>query len=181
MEFIKTKFDGAWIIKPAKHCDARGFFLESYSLRDFEKAGIPVGFVQDNHSMSVEKGVLRGLHLQTPPFTQGKLVRAVKGAIFDVIVDLRKSSPTYGQWEGFTLTESSCDMLFAPRGFAHGFCTLVPNSEVIYKADNYYAPANDGGLRWNDPDIGVKWPVETPVLSKKDGLLPFLKDFNSPF
>jgi dTDP-4-dehydrorhamnose 3,5-epimerase len=181
LEFVKTRFNDAWLVKPQKHCDSRGFFLESYTLKDFKSAGINVAFIQDNHSMSVEKGVLRGLHFQRPPFTQSKLIRAVKGAIFDAIVDMRKNSPTYLKWQGFELTEGSAEMLFVPQGFAHGFCTLSPHTEVIYKVDNYYAPEHDGGIRWNDPDIGITWPVDLPVLSGKDSILPFIKDSESPF
>jgi dTDP-4-dehydrorhamnose 3,5-epimerase len=129
--------------------------------------------------MSVASGVLRGMHFQKSPFAQSKLVRVIHGAIFDVIVDLRRSSPTFGQWDGFELTNDNYAMLFVPKGFAHGFCTLAPRTEVIYKVDDYYSPSHDGGFRWNDPDIGIKWPVEIPVLSEKDSRLPFLKDITA--
>jgi len=174
MEFIKTGIDGLILIKPKVHNDSRGFFLESYSAPLFAAAGIDCVFIQDNHSKSVSRGVLRGLHFQTPPFEQSKLVRVVRGSVFDVAVDLRRGSPTFGQWRGFELSERNFDMLFIPKGFAHGFCTLEENTEVIYKVDNPYSPANDTGIIWNDPDIGVDWPVNVPVLSEKDKALPRL-------
>jgi dTDP-4-dehydrorhamnose 3,5-epimerase len=181
MEFIKTKIDGAVLIRPVVHGDSRGFFLESYTLRDFKKAGISVDFVQDNHSMSAETGVLRGLHVQYPPFGQNKLVRVVRGSISDVVVDVRRGSPTYGKWESFELSESNFAMLFVPIGCLHGFCTLATKTEVQYKVDNYYSPQHDAGVIWNDPDIGIRWPTEQPVLSEKDKKLPLLKEFVSPF
>jgi len=177
MEFIKTDIDGLILIKPKVHNDHRGFFLESYSAPLFAAAGIDCVFVQDNHSKSITRGVLRGLHFQTPPFEQSKLVRAVRGAVFDVAVDLRSGSPTFGQWRGFELSERNFNMLFIPKGFAHGFCTLEENTEIMYKVDNPYSPANDAGIIWNDPGIGVDWPVSDPVLSKKDKALPLLKSY----
>ena len=174
MEFIKTDIDGLILIKPKVHNDCRGFFLESYSAPLFASAGIGCAFVQDNHSKSTAKGVLRGLHFQTPPFEQSKLVRVVRGAVFDVAVDLRRGSPTYKQWRGFELSERNFNMLFVPKGFAHGFCTLEENSEIQYKVDNPYSPTHDSGIIWNDPDIGVDWPVSEPVLSEKDKALPRL-------
>jgi dTDP-4-dehydrorhamnose 3,5-epimerase len=176
MEFIKTKFDNVWLIKPIVHSDARGFFLESYSLQEFQKLCISPNFVQDNHSMSMETGVLRGLHFQNQPMAQSKLVRTIRGSVFDVVVDLRKNSSSFGQWQGFELTESNFLMLFIPQGFAHGFCTLSPQTEFLYKVDNYYSPEHDSGLRWNDPTIGIQWPIKDPVLSEKDKKLPYLKD-----
>jgi len=174
MEFIKTDIDGLILIKPKVHNDSRGFFLESYSAPLFAAAGIGCVFVQDNHSKSVVRGVLRGLHFQRPPFEQSKLVRAVKGSVFDVAVDLRRGSPTFGRWRGFELSERNFNMLFIPKGFAHGFCTLEENTEIMYKVDNPYSPAHDAGIIWNDPDIGVDWPVSEPVLSEKDKALPRL-------
>jgi dTDP-4-dehydrorhamnose 3,5-epimerase len=181
VKFIKTKFSDAWLIEPVVHRDARGFFLESYSLKVFGPSGISTVFVQDNHSMSIADGVLRGMHFQRPPFAQSKLIRVIRGAVFDVIVDLRKNSPTFGQWDGFELTDEKCAMLFVPKGFAHGFCTIAARTEVMYKVDEYYSPGHDGGFRWNDPDIGIRWPVQAPILSAKDAQLPFFKDFISPF
>ncbi len=181
MEFIKTKFNGAWLIEPIVHGDARGFFLESYSLQEFQKHGIPHNFVQDNHSMSAETGVLRGLHFQEPPMAQSKLVRTIRGSVFDVIVDLRKNSSTFGQWQSFELTESNFLMLFIPQGFAHGFCTMSPRTEFLYKVDNYYSPQHDSGFRWDDPAIGIQWPIKSPILSEKDKKLPYLKNSNYSF
>lgn len=175
MEFIKTDIDGLVLIKPKVHTDHRGFFLETYSAPVFAAAGIDAVFVQDNHSKSVAKGVLRGLHFQTAPFEQSKLVRVVRGSVFDVAVDIRPDSPTFGQWRGFELSERNFNMLFIPRGFAHGFCTLEENTEIVYKVDNPYSRENDAGIIWNDPDIAIEWPAGDPVLSEKDSGLPKLR------
>ena len=172
MEFIETKFKDAFLIKPKVFADQRGFFLESYSQRSFEENGIDAHFVQDNHSLSAAKGVLRGIHFQKDPYAQAKLVRVVKGSVFDVLVDLRKDSPTFGAWEGFTLSAENFLMLFIPRGFGHGFCTLEDNTEFLYKTGNFYAPESDAGVIWNDPDLKIDWPVEKPILSEKDERLP---------
>lgn len=180
MTFEQTTLPGATLITPAVFGDSRGFFLESYSRREFAKHGIDTEFVQDNHSRSV-RGVLRGLHFQTPPHAQAKLVRCVRGEIWDVIVDIRIGSPTYGAWEGFTLSEENKRMLFVPRGFAHGFITVSDIAEVVYKADNYYAPLSEGGVAWNDPVLNVRWPLTQPSLSSKDTLLGPLCDLRSPF
>lgn len=181
MEFLETSLKGAFIIKPKVFQDERGFFLEFYSEKIFKKNGISVRFVQDNHSLSVKKGVLRGLHFQLPPNEQAKFIRVIKGKIFDAIIDLRKDSPTFGKWEGFELTADNFQMLYVPRGFAHGFVTLVENTEVIYKVDNFYAPESDLGIIWNDSDLAIDWPVSNPILSEKDVKLQGFKDFNSPF
>lgn len=181
MDFQKTSFQDAWLIRPQVFRDKRGFFLESFSKKKFEVAGIDARFVQDNHSMSVEKGVLRGLHFQKPPHSQAKLVRVTKGSVYDVIVDLRKDSETYGKLEGFNLSENNSLILFIPKGFAHGFCTLENNTEFMYKTDEYYAPESDSGIIWNDPTLNIKWPTENPILSDKDQKLQEFKDFNSPF
>ncbi|MCL2219923.1 MAG: dTDP-4-dehydrorhamnose 3,5-epimerase [Chitinispirillia bacterium] len=178
MEFIKTDIDGLVLVKPRVHTDHRGFFLETYSSPVFSAAGIDCVFVQDNHSKSAAKDVLRGLHFQTPPFAQSKLVRVIKGSVFDVAVDLREGSPTFGRWQGFELSERNFHMLFIPRGFAHGFCTLEENTEIVYKVDNPYSRENDAGIIWNDPDIAVKWPAGEPVLSDKDKCLPRLRDLD---
>ncbi len=177
MEFIETKLRGAFLIRPKVFQDERGFFLESYSEKVFAEKGIDVHFVQDNHSLSVKKGVLRGLHFQKPPFAQAKLVRVTRGAVYDVIVDLRRNSPTFGQWQEFELTAKNFQMLFIPRGFGHGFCTLEENTEFIYKVDNIYAPEADSGIIWNDPTLKIDWPVENPILSEKDGKLGKFTDF----
>lgn len=181
MRFIETSIPGVMVIEPKVFGDERGFFLESYSRTVFAEHGIDTEFVQDNHSLSARKGVVRGLHFQTPPATQAKLLRVTAGAVWDVVADLRKGSATYGTWEGFELTAANKRMIFVPRGLAHGFCTLEPGTEVMYKVDNPYSPEHDGGIRWNDPDLAVRWPVEEPVLSAKDRVLPLLADYDSPF
>lgn len=181
MKIEKTTLEGAYLIKPRVFDDERGFFMETYSKKKLKEAGIDCDFVQDNHSMSVTKGVLRGLHYQLPPNAQAKLVRVTKGAVYDVIVDLRKDSLTFGKWEGFELTDDNHYMLFVPRGFAHGFCTLVDYTEFQYKCDNYYAPESEGGIVWNDPDLKIYWPIENPILSEKDAKAQKFAEFNSPF
>jgi dTDP-4-dehydrorhamnose 3,5-epimerase len=181
MEFIATDFGDAWVIKPKVFNDSRGFFLESYSAREFADHGIFCAFVQDNHSLSKEAGVLRGLHFQLPPREQAKLIRAIRGSIFDVIVDLRRGSPTYRKWQGFTLSADNFLMLYVPRGFAHGFCTLERDAEIVYKVDNYYSADHDSGVAWNDPDLAVDWPVKNPILSNKDRTLKPLAAFDTPF
>jgi len=181
MEFAKTVLKDAWLIKPKVFKDKRGFFLESFSQKEFEKKGIEINFVQDNHSLSVKKGVLRGLHFQRPPFAQTKLVRVTKGSVYDVIVDLRKNSPTYGKWKGFELSAKNFLMLLVPKGFAHGFVTLEDNTEFIYKCDEFYHPEADSGIIWNDPTLNIDWPVKNPLLSEKDAKLKFFKDINMSF
>lgn len=181
MEFLETGLPGAWLIKPHVFRDERGFFLETFTEARFAEHGIKDRFVQDNHSRSRTRGVLRGLHFQLPPHTQSKLIRVVRGAIYDAIVDLRVGSPTYGQWRGFTLSDDDLAMLYVPRGFAHGFCTLADETDVVYKAGDYYAPSHDSGIVWNDTDIGIEWPVADPVLSAKDRALQALAAFDSPF
>lgn len=181
MEIEKTSLEGAYLIKPNVFQDERGFFMETYSKKKLAEFGITEEFVQDNHSMSVTKGVLRGLHFQNPPHTQAKLVRVTRGAVYDVIVDLRKDSPTFGKWEGFELTENNFYMLYVPRGFAHGFCTLKDYTEFQYSCDDFYEPESEGGLMWNDPDLKIYWPIENPILSEKDQKHPPFKEFNSPF
>lgn len=176
MNFIPTKLDGVWIVEPKVFGDHRGFFMESWSKRAFEEAGLHYDFVQDNHSSSTVKGTLRGIHFQKRDKAQAKLVRCVKGAVLDVAVDLRPSSPTYKQWVGVELSAENKRQLLIPRGFGHGFVTLTDDVEFLYKADNFYAPEADGGIRWNDPELAVEWGVENPILSKKDSESPFLKD-----
>jgi len=150
--------------------------MESYNKRMFNDNGLDTEFVQDNHSLSVEQGVLRGLHYQLAPRAQAKLVRVISGAIYDVVVDIRKGSPTFGQWQGFILSAANKRQLFVPQGFAHGFCTLVPNTEVQYKVDEYYSPENDRGIAWNDPALDIDWPTANPILSEKDGKHPVLAE-----
>ncbi|QDG74937.1 dTDP-4-dehydrorhamnose 3,5-epimerase [Labrenzia sp. PHM005] len=172
------------LVHPRRFGDDRGWFTECYNKQKFEPLGIDCEFVQDNHSLSVPAGTLRGLHFQTPPFAQDKLVRCIRGKIFDVAVDIRKGSPTYGEWVGVELSAENGDQLLVPAGYAHGFVTLEDNTEVTYKVSNYYAPDNDAGLMWNDKDIGIDWPLAggaEPVLSGKDTKHPALAEFDSPF
>lgn len=181
MDLLKTKLDGVYILIPRVFGDHRGFFMESWSRRTMEEAGLYYDFVQDNHSMSSVKGTLRGIHFQKGDKAQAKLVRCVRGAVLDVAVDLRHDSPTYKQWVGVELSEGNKKQLLIPRGFGHGFVTLTDHVEFLYKADNYYAPEADGGIRWNDSDIDVEWGIEHPVLSEKDQNNPFLKDIEPVF
>lgn len=176
MEITKTKLDGVFIIEPAVFGDNRGFFMESWSKRAFAEAGLDYDFVQDNHSASTVKGTLRGIHFQRGDKAQAKLVRCTKGAVLDVAVDLRPKSPTYKQWVLVELSEENKRQLLIPRGFGHGFLTLTDEVEFMYKADNFYAPEADGGIRWNDPELAVDWGVEEPILSDKDSKSPWLKD-----
>ena len=169
-------------INPQRHGDHRGFFAETYSCRKYSELGIEDEFVQDNHSLSREVGTLRGLHFQAPPHAQAKLVRCGRGAIFDVAVDIRRGSPTYGQWKAYELTAENGEQLYVPVGFAHGFVTLEPDSEIVYKCSDYYAPETEGAILWNDPDIGINWPTKAdPILSDKDAVAPLFSDLESPF
>lgn len=181
MKFIPSTIPDVTLIEPAVFGDHRGFFLESYSRKPFADAGITAEFIQDNHSCSLEVGILRGLHFQKPPFAQSKLLRVTKGAIYDVVVDLRKASATFGCWRGFELSAKNFAMLFVPAGFAHGFCTIEPDTHVQYKVDALYAPEYDSGIIWNDPNLKITWPVEKPILSAKDAKQPLFSDTESPF
>lgn len=176
MKFTETEIPGVFVVEPAVFGDHRGFFMESWSQRAFEEAGLHYDFVQDNHSSSTVKGTLRGIHFQRGEKAQAKLVRCTRGAVLDVAVDLRPSSPTYKKWVAVELSAENKKQLLIPRGFGHGFVTLTDNVEFLYKADNYYAPEADGGIRWNDPELAVEWGVEAPILSDKDSKSPFLKD-----
>ena len=171
------------VLVPRKHGDARGFFSETYNRKSLAALGVDIDFVQDNHSLSAEKGTVRGLHFQTPPFAQDKLVRVVRGSVYDIAVDLRKDSPTYGRHVGAILSADAWNQVLVPIGFAHGFMTLEADTEVIYKVSNYYAPDHDKGLLWNDPELGIKWPVpeDKAVLSVKDRKQPRLAELVTPF
>lgn len=176
MEFIKTAIPEVILLKPKVFGDERGFFMESYKKSLFHANGITEEFIQDNHSKSA-KGVLRGLHYQLDPKAQGKLVRCVKGAVFDVAVDIRHGSPTFGKWVGYELSEENKQMLWIPAGFAHGFVTLVDNTEFLYKTTGEYAPECDRGIKFDDPEIGIEWPkLDDLLLSEKDKKQPLLKD-----
>lgn len=181
MKILKTKFADAVIIAPTVYGDHRGFFMESYNTELFSQHGIDINFVQDNHSLSEKAGTLRGLHYQLNPKAQTKLVRVTKGAIYDVIVDIRKGSPTYGQWEGFILTAENKRQLLIPKGYAHGFCTLVDYTEVQYKVDELYSATHDRGIIWDDPNIGIEWPVDQLILSEKDQQHPTLNNAENNF
>jgi dTDP-4-dehydrorhamnose 3,5-epimerase len=171
------------LITPRRFGDHRGFFSESYSHRALKEHGVDIEFVQDNHSLSREVDTVRGLHFQAPPHAQNKLVRCGRGALFDVVVDIRKGSPTYGQWVGHELSfENGCQLL-VPAGFAHGFITLQPDTEIVYKCSDYYAPETERSLLWSDPEIGIDWPMvgADTILSKKDTVAPRLRDLDTPF
>jgi dTDP-4-dehydrorhamnose 3,5-epimerase len=171
------------LVVPQIHRDARGFFSETYSRRGLEAAGIAGDFVQDNHSLSAAPGTLRGLHFQVPPHAQGKLLRVARGSIFDVAVDIRLGSPTYGQHVGAVLSADNWTQIWIPAGFAHGYCTLERDTEVIYKVTDYYAPECDRGLRWDDADLGIEWPLDRDriTLSERDRRHPTLKEMTPAF
>ncbi|WP_448588130.1 dTDP-4-dehydrorhamnose 3,5-epimerase [Thermocrinis sp.] len=173
---LETPLEGVYILEPTVFEDNRGFFMESYNKRDFEEVGIDLDLVQDNHSLSVQAGVLRGIHFQLNPKAQTKVVRCLKGVIYDVVVDLRKGSPTYRKWIGVILSEYNKRQIVVPKGFGHAILTLVPNTEILYKVDEYYSPEHDMSIRWDDPDIGIKWPINNPILSEKDKNAPYLRE-----
>lgn len=182
MEIIKTSIEGLVIIRPQIFSDSRGYFFESYSQRDFEKEIGDIHFVQDNESKS-SYGVLRGLHFQKPPYAQSKLVRVIKGTVLDVVVDIRKGSPTYGKWEAVELSEDNKFQLFIPRGFAHGFSVLSREALFQYKCDNFYHPEAEGAIAWDDPQLNIAWqlPKDSIILSAKDMKHPSLAELDSPF
>ena len=181
MEIKPLKLKGAFEITFNRIGDSRGYFMETYSQKLFAEHGLQTDWIQENQSLSSRLHTIRGLHFQAPPFAQAKLIRVVRGEILDVFVDLRKDSASYGQWDSINLSEENCKSVFIPRGFAHGFCTLTESVIVQYKVDNFYSRESEGGIRWNDPDIGINWSVNEPILSEKDAELPFYKDFASPF
>jgi dTDP-4-dehydrorhamnose 3,5-epimerase len=183
MEIEHLEIPEVLLLKPGKYGDRRGFFSEVYSKRALSEVGVMLDFVQDNHSRSSEKGTLRGLHFQSPPFAQDKLIRVLKGAILDVAVDIRVGSATYGQHVACEISETAWNQILIPKGFAHGFCTLEPDTEVAYKVTNYYAPDHDFGLNWQDPALGIDWPVSEAeaILSEKDREHPNLRDLSTFF
>ncbi|MFI3905685.1 dTDP-4-dehydrorhamnose 3,5-epimerase [Ochrobactrum sp. S1502_03] len=176
MQIRPLGLNGVFEISPRKFGDDRGFFSETYNAKSFAEAGIDLTFVQDNHSYSAAKGVVRGLHYQLPPFAQDKLVRVTRGAILDVAVDIRKSSPTFGKWVALEVSAEKWNQILVPKGFAHGFITLVDNTEVIYKVTDYYSPEHDRSIRFDDPAIGINWPIPATgvQLSDKDEKAPML-------
>jgi dTDP-4-dehydrorhamnose 3,5-epimerase len=181
MKLLNTLFNNAYLIEPKVFRDKRGFFMESYNKKDLAEKGIPFDFIQDNHSLSQKSGTLRGLHYQLNPKPQTKLVRVTRGAIYDVIVDIRKGSPTYGKWQGFELTSDNKLQLLVPQGFAHGFLTLDENTEVQYKVDAFYNPKLDRGIIWNDQTLSIDWPIDYPILSEKDQSLPPVENAENNF
>ncbi|MEO8242599.1 MAG: dTDP-4-dehydrorhamnose 3,5-epimerase [bacterium] len=181
MKIEPTTLPDVMILTPNRFGDDRGWFCETFNAARMREAGLAMTWVQDNHSLSAQPGTLRGLHFQSPPHAQDKLVRCSRGAIFDVAVDIRRSSPSYGRWVGVDLTAENGRQLLVPKGFLHGFVTRQPNTEVQYKCSDLYAPDCDGAIRWDDPDIAVDWGVTDPVLSAKDTTAPYLRRFTSPF
>ncbi len=183
MDVTNTALPGVLRLTPRRFGDARGYFCETWNARRMAEAGLDVAFVQDNESYSEESGTVRGLHYQRPPHAQGKLVRAVAGAILDVAVDVRRGSPTFGRWVSEELSAQNGAMLWVPRGFLHGFVTLEPRTQVAYKVDGHYAPDCDGSVRFDDPDLAIEWRVDSAavVLSDKDAAAPAFKDFETPF
>lgn len=183
LDIMKTEIDGVLLITPKRFSDARGFFVETYNAERFRAAGIADIFVQDNHSLSVAAGTVRGLHYQAPPRAQAKLVRVIKGAVIDVAVDARKGSPTYGRHVRARLSADNGAQLLVPAGFLHGFATLEPDTEVVYKVSDFYSGAHDGSVRWNSPGLGIDWGVDeaAAVLSDKDAAAVSFADFKSPF
>ncbi len=181
MELIQTSIADVYLVEPTVFTDHRGFFMESWSKQVFEKAGLFYDFVQDNHSASSAKGTLRGIHFQRGDKSQAKLVRCIRGAVLDVAVDLRPESNTYRKWISVELSAENKRQLLIPRGFGHGFLTLTGDVEFFYKADNFYAPEADCGIRWNDPELAVDWGIADPILSEKDRKLPWLRDAETNF
>jgi dTDP-4-dehydrorhamnose 3,5-epimerase len=183
MEIKERSIKGVFEITLRPNLDERGFFMRAYDKLLFEKSGLMFKWLQENHSRSEMKGIIRGLHLQRPPFAETKLVRCIRGAVMDVFVDLRESSATFGQWDSIELSEQNRKMILIPRGFAHGFCTLTDESEVLYKVDNIYSKEHELGLLWNDNDLNITWPVADPFLSDKDKnnftLQEFIKRYKS--
>ena len=175
------KLEGVFEISLESKKDKRGFFMRTYDKKILYNFGIYREWVQENHSRSDEKGIIRGLHFQFPPNTETKLVRVIRGAILDVFVDLRKNSRTFAQWDSVKLSEENKKIVFIPKGFAHGFCTLTDVSEVVYKVDNYYSAQYDSGIIWNDEKLNIDWPIKNPILSDKDSKLQKFSKFNSPF
>lgn len=181
MHIRPLSLGGVFEIALEPRCDERGYFLRTYDEAISAQANLVTHWVQENQALSLRKGILRGLHFQKPPHTETKLIRVVRGAILDVFVDLRRSSPTFGQWAAVELSEDNYKAVYIPKGFAHGYCTLTEVSVVLYKVDTVYAPYAEGGIRWNDGDISILWPVQHPITSAKDASLPLLRDFVTPF
>jgi len=181
MVITPLRLNGTYQIVLAPHYDERGYFMRVWDCQFWRQRGLTAAWVQENQSLSQRQGIIRGLHFQRPPHSETKLVRVASGAILDVFVDLRKASRTYGQWDSLELSAENQRMVYIPRGFAHGFCTLSENALVVYKVDAYYAPESEGGLKWNDETLRINWPTPNPFVSDKDKHLPSFKEFVSPF
>ena len=183
MEVRSLAIEDVKLVYPRRFADARGYFVETWNRRAYEKLGIGIGFVQDNLSLSHSAGTIRGLHYQRPPRAQAKLVRAARGAVFDVAVDIRRGSPTFGRYVSAVLTAEAGEQLFVPVGFAHGFCALEPSTEVAYKVSDFYSPEHDAGIIWNDPEIGIEWPLDgrAAILSERDLKHPRLSETAADF
>lgn len=179
MEIKERRLNGVFEISLLPHLDTRGFFMRTFDSNIFKNAGLERQWVQENHSRSEQRGIIRGLHFQLPPFSETKLVRCINGAVLDVFVDLRKDSSTFGQWDCIELSADNKKVIFIPQGFAHGFCTLSNVSEVLYKVDNFYNKEAERGLHWNDEELKIMWPTQNPILSEKDQLNMTLKDFKN--
>jgi len=173
----RRKLNGVFEIQLEPKVDNRGFFMRVYDDRIFNEYGIHQNWVQENHSLSIKEEIIRGMHFQFPPHTETKLVRVISGKIYDVFIDLRKGSSDFGKWDSVVLSADNKKMIYIPKGFAHGFCTLTRNCEVMYKVDNYYDSDSEGVIRWNDPDLKIKWPVNNPILSRKDSKAKSFKEF----
>lgn len=177
MEFNERKLKGAFEISGKAFFDDRGFFMRTFDDILFSAAGLKFNWVQENHSKTIKKNTIRGLHFQLPPFAETKLIRCLQGAILDVFVDLRKDSPTFGQWDSILLSDENFKMVLLPRGFAHGYCTISNNSQIFYKVDNYYSSIHESGIIWNDPHLNIRWNCDNPILSEKDKKSLTFKDF----
>jgi dTDP-4-dehydrorhamnose 3,5-epimerase len=181
LDIEALKLQGTYAIQLHPARDERGYFLRAYDETTFLEHGLTTAWVQENHAFSNKSGIVRGLHFQRPPHAETKLVRVARGAVFDVFVDLRANSPTYGRWDSIDLTAENMKCVYIPKGFAHGYCTLSDDSLVLYKVDSCYAPDAEGGIRWNDSGLAIPWPVESPVLSAKDSQWPSFREFLTPF
>ncbi len=181
MKFSKTRLDGVLLMEPEVHHDNRGYFMETYVGREFARQGIEAEFVQDNYCYTKSKGTIRGMHFQMNPHAQAKLIRVVRGEILSVIVDIRKGSPAYGKWVAMPLSAEGGKLLFVPRGYANGYCTLTDDTGICYKVDNYYAPEFDRTFRWNDRHVAIDWPTGDPILSDRDREAPDLSDVENNF
>ncbi len=181
MKFVEKKLKGVFEITLQPRADDRGFFMRTFDNKIFEESGLKFNWVQENHSRTINKGTIRGLHFQLPPFSETKIIRCIRGKILDVFIDVRKNSETFGKWDSIELSEDNLKMALIPRGFAHGIYTITDNCEVTYKVDNYYSPNHEVGLLWNDPQLKINWPSKNPILSEKDKQNLTMKEFTSKY